>query len=337
MRRLPLALLLVGTVASADAVDVALTPKAELGKGFPMVHLTILEPIAGFRLKLKRSDGFDVDVKGGGKVGTRRDIELTQPEGKFGYVGELSINYKNAQTATMPLQFDAELWGPLHLKIDKKDVDLEKRTISFSLSRPVAKVRLKVLMDTGRPAFDGDILFNGEKENTRLEVGWPEKPGKVFKIAFRAFDTAEFHTGVEFFPWSIDIPHEEVNFESGKWDVRPQEEAKLDKSYKLVDEAVFKYGAFADVKLYVAGHTDTVAAKDFNRTLSMNRARAIASYFRRKGLRIPILYTGFGEDALLVQTADEVDEVRNRRAEYIIAVEDPGGKQTPVAPKWEKL
>ena len=337
MRRALLAVLLLAAPAWAESVDISLTPRAELGKGYPQVHVNILEPIAGFKLKLTRSDGQVKEWKGGGPPGTTRSIDLEQPEGKFSYEGELSINNKNGTSASMPLTFDAELWGSLQLKLDKKDVDVAGRKIVFSINRPIAKVELKVLMDTGRPAFDGEIKFNGEPGNTRLSVTWPEATGNVFKISFRAFDTTEFHSGINLFPWSINIPHEEVNFDSGKSDIRPGEEAKLDKSVKLVADAVFKYGAFAEVKLFVGGHTDTVGPKDSNRALSNDRARAIAGYFKKKGIKCPIKYFGFGEEALLVGTADEVDEQRNRRAEYILSVEDPGGKQTPVVPKWQSL
>src|SRR6266536_334468 len=44
--------------------------------------------------------------------------------------------------------------------------------------------------------------------------------------------------GVRLVPWSVHIPHDEVVFETGKADVRPSEEAKLDKSYKAIVDAV---------------------------------------------------------------------------------------------------
>ena len=62
------------------------------------------------------------------------------------------------------------------------------------------------------------------------------------------------------------------------------------------------------MRLYVAGHTDTVGPDAKNRKLSLDRARAIAAYFRKKGLTIPIAFAGFGEDVLKVKTADSVDE-----------------------------
>jgi len=72
------------------------------------------------------------------------------------------------------------------------------------------------------------------------------------------------------------------------------------------------------MQLYVAGHTDTVGTSASNRKLSLARARAIATYFKSKGLRIPIAFAGFGEDVLLVKTADETDERRNRRVDYVL-------------------
>jgi outer membrane protein OmpA-like peptidoglycan-associated protein len=91
------------------------------------------------------------------------------------------------------------------------------------------------------------------------------------------------------------------------------------------------------VKLFIAGHTDTVAAADYNRELSRARARAIAGYFRGRGLRIQIRCAGLGEDAPLVATPDETDEPKNRRAEYIVAVEPPPIRNAGVEPRWEAL
>src|SRR3954463_6346099 len=105
-----------------DAVDVSVTTRPELKKGGPQVHVNILEPIAGFRLKLKRSDGKELDVKGGGKPGVTRDIELAQPEGKFTWVGELGVNFPNGTTQVMPLTFDTEIYGQLRMTLKKEDV-----------------------------------------------------------------------------------------------------------------------------------------------------------------------------------------------------------------------
>jgi outer membrane protein OmpA-like peptidoglycan-associated protein len=156
-------------------------------------------------------------------------------------------------------------------------------------------------------------------------------------IDVRVFDKAGLYDSVAVTQWQVDIPHEEVNFDSGKWDVRDDEKGKLEASYKLIADAVEKYGSLASIKLYIVGHTDTVGASAANRTLSLNRARAIGAWLRKKGLRLPVFYEGFGEEALLVQTADETAEPKNRRAEYIIAIDSPAPTNMPFPPKWQRL
>ncbi len=323
--------------AFADAVDVSVTSGAQLGKGNPSVNIHIQEKIMGFRLNLKRSDGKDIEVKGGGKVGQTRVVELQQPEGKFSYTGALTINLPNGMTSEMALQFDASLWGPLHMKAEKSDIDFEKRSLKFTLSRPAAKAQLKVLMDTGKYAFNGEIPFSNEPANTPLTVTWPEAKGKVMTVSLTAWDAESYFTGVEFSPWQINVAHEEVNFASGKWDLSSEEAEKLEESYVKITDAVNKYGQYAEVKLYVIGHTDTVGKSDANRSLSLNRARAIASWLRKRGLRIAAFVEGYGEEALLVGTADEVAEAKNRRADYIMSIDAPTLGNVPFAPKWTRL
>lgn len=329
---------LLPALAFADAVNVSLTNKAMKGKGSPAVHLEILEPIAGFRLTLSRDGGKPQEWKGGGRPGVTRNIELSQPDGVSKWSGELVINLANGTTGSMPLEFETELVGPLTVTIDKEnDVDVEGRRLRFTLNQPIDKVHLKVQVESGAFVVDDDIVFNGEPAGTKLEVTWPESKAKVLRIDLRAFSTSGVYNGVELTPWRLDIPHEEVNFASGKWDVLPEEAGKLDASLKQLADAVAKVGQYVPLKLFIAGHTDTVGASASNRTLSLNRAKAIGAYFRKKGVRIPIYFEGFGEEALLVSTKDETDEPKNRRAEYILAIDDPTTKNVPFAPKWQKL
>ena len=74
----------------------------------------------------------------------------------------------------------------------------------------------------------------------------------------------------------------------------------------------------------------------YNRELSTRRARAIARWFRSKGLNIPIHYCGFGEEYLAKKTPDETDERANRRAIYILTSQAPSGPPFPKA-VWKKL
>lgn len=323
--------------ALADAIRVSLEGRAALGEALPTLLVHIEEPIAGFEVKLKRSDGKEVALKGGGKPGMTRRIELEQPEGRFHYEGELVVRFPDAESGSMPLSFDTELYGALKMEVRPEDVDVAGRKLRFTLNRPAARVELTVLMDTGKKAYMGDVSFKGEPAGTPLELTWPAAEGRVMKISLRAFDTSEFYTGLDLFPWQVDIPHEEVNFASGSADVPAGERSKLDRSYALIAEALAKYGRFAALRLYVLGHTDTVGPTADNRELSLKRARSLATYFRKRGLKVPVFYEGFGEQSPAVATPDETAEAGNRRAEYIIAVEDPVLRNAPFPPRWRKL
>jgi MYXO-CTERM domain-containing protein len=86
------------------------------------------------------------------------------------------------------------------------------------------------------------------------------------------------------------------------------------------------------------GYTDTVGSASDNQVLSQHRAKEIAQYFKDKGAWCSIYYAGMGERGLAVKTDDQVDEVRNRRALYLL-MPDPqkpaaGGK---IPGNWKKL
>jgi outer membrane protein OmpA-like peptidoglycan-associated protein len=68
--------------------------------------------------------------------------------------------------------------------------------------------------------------------------------------------------------------------------------------------------------IVVTGHTDTVGSPESNDKLSMQRAERVKGFLT--GIGIPadrIQVAGRGERELLVPTADNVDEPRNRRVE----------------------
>jgi outer membrane protein, adhesin transport system len=69
------------------------------------------------------------------------------------------------------------------------------------------------------------------------------------------------------------------------------------------------------VDLTIEGHTDTLNTPEFNEVLSLKRAKAVEQKLREAGLgNVPIEIQYFGETMLEVQTPDETDEPRNRRA-----------------------
>lgn len=336
-RSLSLLVLLAAAAAWADAIDVQLSPKAELGKGAPLLTIRILEPIAGYHVELKRSDGQALDLKGGGRPGQTRTIELMHPEGTVQWEGGITVNYPRGGEGFMPLQFETAVAGKLNVRLDKAaDLDLDTRTVRFQVQGVADKVTVKVLMDTGKVVFDEEIASKPPK-NAALSATWPEAEGRVMHVIVTAVNAVGGQYTLELTPWRIDIPHEELLFDSGKADVRAVEAGKLDQAHRLIADHLAKYGHLAKVRLFIAGHTDSVGPTAMNRGLSVRRAQAIAAWFRKAGLAIPIFYEGFGEEALLVQTPDETDEPKNRRAEYILSIDDPVVTNARVPPAWKRL
>jgi OmpA-OmpF porin, OOP family len=105
-----------------------------------------------------------------------------------------------------------------------------------------------------------------------------------------------------------------IQFSTGSAGLTPQAVAVLDELGKALAS-----NALASYRFRVEGHTDTVGAKDYNRVLSERRAAAVVAYIRRKfgideGRMVPV---GLGSEQLLVQTADQTPEARNRRVKIV--------------------
>ncbi len=334
---LGVACLVWALVAQADSVEVALEQTARKGT-LPGVVITIREPVIDVRLELNRDDGIVSATRFAGKPGTKRRIALPQTEGRHAWKGTLTVRQANRQTASMPLDFETEVYVPARIGINPtKAVDLQKRELNFTLNRPCNRADLTLTDDTGAIAFERTFEFATAKVDNVISLQWPELKHPVLRMVLRAHGVDQTFDTVELTPWEIDIPHEEVNFESGKADLKATELSKLDASLVLIEEGIVKYGRLARLKLFIAGHTDSVGATSANQTLSLRRAQAIALYFRKKKLSLPVLYEGFGEQALLVETDDEVDEPKNRRAEYILTIDTPRPKRSPFVPTWRRL
>ncbi|MBL9037463.1 MAG: OmpA family protein [Archangium sp.] len=332
-------MVVVALPAWADLIDVSLTnTRVTAGRGAPAVVLAIRQPIVGFRLTLRRGDGHVVDVRGTGKPGTTRSVPLPATVGLFSWVGTLEVSTPGSEKGELPLSFDTHVGAQPKLTFEAdRDLDLVNRRVTIRLSNPVETVRLSVLLDTGQLAFDDDLDFEGRGADTPLDLTWPDAPGQVMKISVKATDVFGAYTGIDLFPWHVDIPHEDVVFDSGQAAVRSDQQPKLDASRARIAEVLAKVGRFAEVRLYVAGHTDTVGSTASNRVLSLQRAQAIAKAFRAKGLRMPMFAEGFGEEALAVGTPDETPEAANRRAQYLLAIEPPPVHGASFTPTWRRV
>jgi len=87
-------------------------------------------------------------------------------------------------------------------------------------------------------------------------------------------------------------------------------------SYTDLDKVIHYLRRHPDVSVRLSGHTDDVGNDDYNRTLSVNRAKSVAAFLISGGIQAERISTlGFGESKPLVEgTRQEARDV-NRRVE----------------------
>jgi len=319
-----LALLAVPSLAHAQQVQISVKPQFRANEP-KVVVVTSPVPAARFDASLDH-DGKPVQVAHG-PARAGEHVQLNLP-GPGHYEGQIVVTFRDGNRDTEKVAFDVAVAGAaLKIGYSRERLDLDAHRLEFTMSRSAKHAELKVIGEDGRELGTGSADYNGRSPGTWLPITWtPTHAGQVVKIELRATSTDGASGGVALVPWSISIPHKEVVFETGKSDIRPSEEPKLDACYQRVVDEVAKARKVVPevpVKFFVAGFTDTVGSNADNRKLSLERARAIASWFRDHGLPLSIYYAGFGEEALRVKTADNIDSEANRRADYIVAFDEP--------------
>lgn len=318
------ALLIAGT-AAAQPVQFDLKGDVPVGKK-PMLKVMASEAVTGLVLDLSRDDGKTFTTR---HPGLRKGQSVVLPigdgaPGKMAYTGSLSGRLAGSKGAwTENVAFDTIVRAPLQIGYDADHLDLDKRTLQFRPSRPPVAAEIEAIGEDGATLGKGAATYPPSATGDWLAITWTPPAGKrrdmrVMKLVLRVEASDGTATRVELIPWSVTIDHQDVEFAVDSARIEPGEDAKLDASLTKIAEIVASANTIMPLRLYVAGHTDTVGASAKNRTLSLARAKAIATYFRKHGLKLPITIAGFGEDVPKVKTPDSTDERKNRRVDYVL-------------------
>lgn len=335
-------LLSAATVASADeAGDLGITIRTQVQVG--QRPAVLLKPSVGFR-KLDMTltaDGTSRGVKlsaGPTGAGSERAIEWSQPVGSVKWDAKAVVTWEDGSKGEFGLTFETAVFPKIHSVIHKEDVDLKNHTLTARLNQPAAKAELVVTGDDGKVMHQGEKELLGAEAGTDLVIDWEQPAGiAVLKIELKLWSTFGFWSSIEITPFEVEIPHEEVIFATGDAVVRPSEAAKLQHTLVLLNEKIDRYGGLLELQLYVGGYTDTVGSKGSNQELSERRARAIGAWFKAHGLKLPVYYQGFGEDAPAVATPDETDRAENRRALYVLSASAPAKQASVPRSNWSRL
>jgi outer membrane protein OmpA-like peptidoglycan-associated protein len=324
---------LLAAVASAQSVDIQFHTIVPQG-GQPGLVLVAQDDLLWMEVELK-SSAFKLKKRfPATRSGQSREVRWKHAPGVQQIFGSIRSQVRGGDPEDQDVEFESVIATPLDIKVDPAKVDLLGGSITFTLNHPAGKAEITVRDEDTNIIAEDSAFYQGEPAGTPLVITWDKSDKKAARVDIKAFDKWEFFSGMFLIPWRADIPHEEVNFRLDSADIDASEQPKLDASVKLISGELRKLKKLNDVglvtglpptppKLYIAGHTDTLATAEYNEKLSAARARAIAGYFAKKGLLATIYWAGFGERHLLIKTADSVDEPRNRRVEYVVAAEQP--------------
>lgn len=163
----------------------------------------------------------------------------------------------------------------------------------------------------------GKVDVSGPKETQRLERAWEStetsalsgEPGNPrtldetqVKAAFKEALAAQPMLPASFIMY----------FSSGSSELVSESKRMIPKVLEAIKER-------NSTDIIVSGHTDTVGSEDYNRKLSLRRARAVEKILLSRGIEaesIEVTYHGKGNP--LVPTGEGVAEPRNRRVEITV-------------------
>jgi outer membrane protein OmpA-like peptidoglycan-associated protein len=102
----------------------------------------------------------------------------------------------------------------------------------------------------------------------------------------------------------------DVNFEHDSADLTPQSTAFLDSVVVSMTRIV------TELRVEVAGHTDSTGSAASNQTLSQRRAQAVRDYLVRKGVEASrVIAKGYGESEPIADNTTPLGRAKNRRVE----------------------
>ncbi|EDM74694.1 OmpA family protein [Plesiocystis pacifica SIR-1] len=314
-------------------------------KGTAWVELSADEPLSGVKVKIRGDDGSEVDKTVNIKPG--KPTRITWKQKKGGAVSyEIEIEANEAFTSGAFDVVKPVTGGdrkPFTLLSDRVDI-VDRQKIRYETPFTITNRELQVYNTDGDLVTEELVADEVVEAGGEFEMSW-NTSDEVFMVKVTGGDDSGYSYTDTRVPWAVDIPHTEVNFDSGKSEIKKDEEWKVAEAFAVLvhelaklDKANEAVNGNLSAQLYIVGYTDTVGKASDNKKLSEARAKSIAKYFYDRGAWCEIHYAGMGEKGLAVETGDSVDEVRNRRALYILGVQKPaGGGQVPSQGSWKKL
>jgi outer membrane protein OmpA-like peptidoglycan-associated protein len=331
-----LALFLPATLVAQEEfqIDYVVSHRMQEGQGSPSITLASPVTLRDATLSLRRAGGWSHEESLGVLArGQRREVVFDQPSGTYGYNANLSGTDEQGRQLTFEFRFEVIIVAPLQVEILVDRVDIGQGLVPIRVNRPIQQIEIEVHDAEGQRLVRTTQDFGGRQG--QLDVQWSPR-GAVARIQLVVHDEDSFWTAVVLEPFWVEIPHETVTFRTGLATFDDDQEPRLQDSLEKIRVLMAEH-IHMDLRLYIAGYTDTVGAAESNLQLSEQRARAIARWFREQGVSIPIFYQGFGQEALAVSTPDETEEAQNRRALYVLGNAPPPTSEQFPRSNWQRV
>lgn len=286
----------------------------------------------------------EIQITAGGKVfHFQKDGLPANKEVRFAWTRDEKVteatalircDFADGHTEQFEVPFHWSYVGKLTVDLKGAQANVEARTLTVKVSAPVDSADITAY-GAGKAVLDQSTVPVSGGPGA-VEIPWVGDPADVVLLDVQVHSGGAW-AGFTYSPWFLNIPHDDVLFDSDKAEIAASETWKMEATLSQLKDVLDKYGDLVPVKLYIAGCTDTRGDAAHNNDLSLRRARAIATWLRGHGYSKPIYYHGFGESWLATPTGDEVDELSNRRAVYMVGANPPPAGSGVPAVSWTAL
>lgn len=154
----------------------------------------------------------------------------------------------------------------------------------------------------------GEVELNAPHTQTVL-TSQHDRPGTVLNVE-ESLIREHYGELLEALP--LKPVHLQFYFEEGRSELTPESQSQTQALVELIQK---REPCIVDI----VGHTDREGSDEANYLLGLRRAEMLQEFLRRQQVRIKeVSVQSYGENDLLVPTADGMPEPRNRRVEVIV-------------------
>ncbi len=263
-------------------------------------------------------------------------------DGKRGYYSSLRADSKGDKDLYM-IEFQVD---KIEAELAQKKVTLKEKAklplLAFRPATPVTLVKGKVYDSLTREPLEAQVvvLDNATGDTVRSLTSNAATGKFVLTLpAGKNYGLAVSKEGYLFYSANFDIPptaqYKEVTlnvplipirvgavvalrnifFEFDKAELKPESYPELDRVVELMKK-------YPNIKVEIAGHTDSIGSEAYNLRLSQRRAEAVVRYLVSKGISPDrLIAKGYGESQPIAPNDTEEGRALNRRVEFRI-IED---------------